>query len=183
MGRAAVSGLDPAEHVRLAWHVANTFHGVRDFESLVCEALLALVRGCEAFDSSRGVKPSSFLGPVIKHACISEKRRQKRLAREVALYVVTEEGEERERPDLPVVEPVAEQRVLDREVREAVRHLPDRERHIVERRYGLLDGIPAEGGAVAAEVGVCRQRVSQLEAKAVKALREKLETGGARIGA
>lgn len=169
-----MSALDPAAHVRIAWSVAGRYYDVPDFESVVCEGLLALVRACEAFDPSRGVKPSTFLFPCIENACRSELRRQRRQAREVALYVVTNEGEEVERHDLPVIEPVAEQRVLEREVREAVERLPERERHIVERRYGLRDGEPAEGSAVAAEVGVCRQRVSQLEAKAVRTLRRRL---------
>ena len=171
------SALDPVAHVGLAWKIAAGFRYVPDFDSLVCEALLALIRGAESFDPTRGHRPSTFLVPVIRHACVSEVRRQRKFLREVPLYVVTAEGEEMERPDLPAVEPVAEERVLAREVREAVRRLPDRERHIVERRYGLGGSEPATGETVAAEVGVCRQRVSQLEAKAVRGLRGQLTAG------
>ena len=164
--------LDPVAHIALAWKVANSFRNVPDFESVACEALLALIHGAEAFDPSRGYRPSTFLVTVIRHACLSEVRRQRKRAREIPLYFVDETGEERERPDLPVVDPVAEQRVLAREVREAVERLPDRERLIVERRYGLHDGEPATAREVGQVVGLCQQRVAQIGARAEERLRQ-----------
>ncbi len=174
------SAIDPVAHVGLAWKIAAGFRYVPDFDSLVCEALLALIRGAESFDPSRGHRPSTFLVPVIRHACVSEVRRQRKFLREVPLYVVTAEGEEMERPDLPAVEPVAEERVLAREVREAVERLPERERLIVERRYGLRDGEPASAKAVAEAVGLCHQRVAQVAARGVERLRREMTRTGRR---
>ena len=164
--------IDPVEHVNLAWKEANRFHNVLDFETLAAEALLALIRGAAAFDESLGNKPASFLGPVIHNACLSEWRRQKKLRREVALYVVSAEGEEMERPDLPTVEPDAEHRVLAREVREAVERLPERERLIVERRYGLHDGDPVTGREVGEILGLSQQRAEQIRRQAERRLRK-----------
>ena len=174
MGTAAVRGLDPAEHAGLAWSIAARYMNVADPESVVAAALLALVRVAPLFDPGRGCRPSTFLGPVLVNACRDEWRRQRRVAREVPLYVVTAEGEEMERPDLPAVEPVAEERVLAREVREAVERLPERERLIVERRYGLRNGEPATAREVGEVVGLSQQRVAQIGAKAESRLRKEM---------
>ena len=166
--------LDPCDHTKLAWSIAAKYLNVPDHEAVVAVALLALVRSAQAFDETLGHRPSSFLVPVIKNAVLDEARRQRKQRREVPLYIVNPDGEEKDRPDLPVVEPVAVQRVLDREVREAVEKLPERERQIVEARYGLGDGEPATAGQVADEVGLSRQRVTQVAARGVRRLRERL---------
>ena len=69
--------LDPADHTKLAWSIAAKFFNVPDHEAVVCEAMLALVRGAQAFDETLGYRPSSFLMPVIRFACLSEARRQR----------------------------------------------------------------------------------------------------------
>ena len=166
--------LDPAAHVALAWREANRYWSVHDFENVACEALLALVRACERFEPERGLKPSSYLVPCIANAVKDEVRRQRKRQREVALYVVTAEGDEQERPDLPVVEPVAVQRVLDREVREAVERLPERERLILTKRFGLEDGEPATAKAVGEAVGLSHQGVAKVAARGVERLRQRL---------
>jgi DNA-directed RNA polymerase sigma subunit (sigma70/sigma32) len=41
--------------------------------------------------------------------------------------------------------------------------LPERSRRVIEFRYGLSDGVPGTADAVAAELGVARERVRQIE--------------------
>ena len=69
----------------------------------------------------------------------------------------------------------AEIALRDSRVRAAVASLPDRERRIVEFRYGLADGEVWALEAIARELGVTRERVRQLERAALDKLEEALD--------
>jgi RNA polymerase primary sigma factor len=56
------------------------------------------------------------------------------------------------------------------EIAAAVRHLPDRERLIVQSRLGLLDGPPRTLEDLGRELGLTRERVRQLETRALRRL-------------
>jgi len=68
----------------------------------------------------------------------------------------------------------AEVAFRDSRVRAAVSDLPERERRIVELRYGLADGEIWALEAIAKELGVTRERVRQLERNALKKLQDAL---------
>ena len=53
---------------------------------------------------------------------------------------------------------------------ERLRSLPERGRHVIELRYGLRDGIARTADAVAAELGVTRERARQIELHALRKL-------------
>lgn len=56
-------------------------------------------------------------------------------------------------------------------VRGLLEHLDPRSRHVIERRFGLGDDRDLTLCEVGEEIGVCRERVRQLEAKALAKLR------------
>lgn len=60
-----------------------------------------------------------------------------------------------------------------RQLEEAFKELTDREAKILELRYGLVDGKPRTLEEVADIFGVTRERVRQVEAKAIKKLRKR----------
>jgi RNA polymerase primary sigma factor len=55
-------------------------------------------------------------------------------------------------------------------VRDVVKRLPERERRVVELRFGLADGEPWPLEAIGRELGLTRERVRQLEATALTKL-------------
>jgi RNA polymerase primary sigma factor len=67
-------------------------------------------------------------------------------------------------------EEVAE-RQTSAEVREALRSLSERERMVLVLRFGLLDGRERTLAEVSKELGVTRERVRQIEGKALRKLR------------
>ena len=90
-----------------------------------------------------------------------------------------EEGEEAELgtvlADLnsPQPEFIANQRILRHQVREIVDELPPRDRKIVTLRFGLLTGIPKTLAEVAKEFGISRERVRQIQERALERIRAK----------
>lgn len=67
-------------------------------------------------------------------------------------------------------EELADRRLLRREIDEALRALPQREREIIELRYGLQDGQPHSLKDLAVRFGVSRERIRQIEARGLEAL-------------
>lgn len=65
----------------------------------------------------------------------------------------------------------AEAAMLTEGLREAVATLPDRQRRIIELRYGLNDGQYRTLEQVGLTMGVTRERIRQLEAEALRKLR------------
>ena len=68
----------------------------------------------------------------------------------------------------------AEQGLRDRRVREVLAQLPERERYIVERRFGLGEKQGASLEAIGKELGLTRERVRQLERDALRVLTREL---------
>lgn len=69
------------------------------------------------------------------------------------------------------VEEVAELRDLRDRIHEALEHLTQRERRVLELRFGLTDGRTRTLEEVGREFGRTRERIRQIEAKALKRLR------------
>jgi RNA polymerase primary sigma factor len=75
----------------------------------------------------------------------------------------------------------AEWMVLRAQLRELIAELPERERYIIQRRYGLLDDAPQTLEAIGEELGITRERIRQVEATTLKLLREAAEERGWQI--
>ncbi len=75
--------------------------------------------------------------------------------------------------DDTVVEPVdaASKQLLREQVRNVLQFLSDRERQVLEMRFGLMDGRDHTLEEVGRQFGVTRERIRQIEAKALRKLR------------
>lgn len=99
----------------------------------------------------------------------------------VSLYTPVGTGEDKEDSLLcdfiPSQEPTPEEELLKSELKELVRDvvdtvlINDREKKIIKLRFGLTDGIPRTLEQVAAHYGVTRERVRQIESKAIRKIR------------
>ena len=57
-------------------------------------------------------------------------------------------------------------------LRKAIERLPERNRHVLVRRYGLDDREPATLAELSEELGVSRERVRQLQREAERMIQE-----------
>ncbi|GAB4464119.1 MAG: RNA polymerase sigma factor RpoS [Burkholderiaceae bacterium] len=69
-------------------------------------------------------------------------------------------------------------REIERLVRDWLERLPDKQRTVVERRYGLNGFEPATLEDIAAELGLTRERVRQIQQEALQRLRRSLLARG-----
>jgi RNA polymerase primary sigma factor len=97
--------------------------------------------------------------------------------RPISLETPTDEDEESEIGDFvedtrsPAPSTLTEQEMLREHMANALGKLPEREAHILQLRYGLLDGEMHTLEEVGKAIGVTRERVRQLEAQALNRLR------------
>ena len=63
-------------------------------------------------------------------------------------------------------------RIIRDQLMEILRELPEKERKIIEMRNGLADGIYHTLEDVGREFGVTRERIRQIEAKALEKMRQ-----------
>jgi RNA polymerase primary sigma factor len=82
-----------------------------------------------------------------------------------SLYGDMIEDENSEQPDLVLAE-----MLRTAELQSALERLSDRMRHVLELRFGLTGGIPKTLEEVGSELGVTRERVRQLESRALREL-------------
>jgi RNA polymerase primary sigma factor len=74
--------------------------------------------------------------------------------------------------ELPTPTDFASQQLLRRDLVEALNHLNERERRIIDLRYGLADGQRRTLEEVGRALGMTRERARQIEAEALRRLRQ-----------
>jgi RNA polymerase primary sigma factor len=72
--------------------------------------------------------------------------------------------------DGPLPEEVVELSLRSQALQEALRSLPERERHVLVLRYGLADGEPRTLEEIGRRLGLTRERVRQIELDSLKRL-------------
>jgi len=73
---------------------------------------------------------------------------------------------------IPRPEDEATQALLSQQIRGLINTLPERERQVIELRFGLDNGTGRTLEEVSQELGITRERVRQIELKALKILRD-----------
>lgn len=74
--------------------------------------------------------------------------------------------------ELPTPTDFASQQLLRRDLAQALNHLNERERRIIDLRYGLADGQRRTLEEVGKALGMTRERARQIEAEALRRLRQ-----------
>ncbi len=168
----------------IAGYMAGKFAGPGNCrEDLTSIAYVGLVKAMNSFDPARNVKPASYAARCIKNELLMYLRRDNRAIRTLSLEQPL--GHAGEGGDMRIGDVVSTddesvmRQVLAKEdkaeVQEAVKNLDDRERKMLEMRFGIRDGCTHTQAEVAAFFDITQSYVSKIEKKILKKMKNHLK--------
>ena len=163
-------------NLRLVISVVKSWKGSQPrFWEMVSDGNVSLMKIVDGFDYKRGYKFSTYAVNALKRNFTkSESDEQKLLAKEQSGYdelPVIDEGEDTQSDadaDAQLLE-------LQEFVHDLLKNLDPREAEILRRRQGIGNEDAATLKVVGGEVGVSKERVRQLQGRAIDNLRERLQ--------
>ena len=184
---------DQGRTIRIPVHMVETINRLSRVERVLQQELgrepsaeeIALEMGLLAEEDQRAIQYSRQQGEPVDPML---RRRLRRAASKVRRIVrVSQEPMSLETPvgseensslgdfieDETIPRPVdaAAQMLLREEIQQELKALTERERQVLEKRFGLKDGQARTLEEVGQEMGVTRERIRQIEAKALRKLR------------
>ena len=178
------------EHnLRLVAHITKKFESTGvDKDDLISIGTIGLIKAINTFNTGKGTKLATYAARCIENEILMHLRSTKNMRSEVSLYDpigTDKEGNEVALMDVlgtegdSVVESV-EAYYEQKQLLEKVGTLENRERYVLQLRYGLFNGFRRTQREIAKKLGISRSYVSRIEKKAIQKLTQELADGGNR---
>lgn len=173
------------EHnLRLVAHIIKKYYSSQsDQDDLVSIGTIGLIKAVNTFDSSKGIRLSSYAARCIENEVLMFFRNGKKSAQDVSMNEPIDTDKEGNTLTLMDVMSTEDNIVDDLDIKiksEQLRKylvevLTPRERIIIELRYGLNGNRPLTQREVAQRLKISRSYVSRIEKKALLTLRKRFE--------
>ncbi len=173
------------EHnLRLVAYIAKRFENTgANIEELISIGTVGLMKAVSTFNKDKNIKLATYASRCIENEILMFIRKTSAQKKEISIdepLSVDWDGNELLLSDVlgseaDVVIKDMEEDEERRMLREAVSDLSDRERIIIEMRYGLADGKELTQKEVADTLGISQSYISRLEKRIMTRLRHKLE--------
>lgn len=172
-------------NLRLVAHVAKKYGNSNvDQDDLISIGTIGLIKGINSFDVEKGSRLSTYVSRCIDNEILMHLRATKKLGAEVALNepigkdkddnVVT--LEEVLEADVRGVDEIIDLKMKIKKLYEKVKTiLKDREKMIIELRFGLNGQKPKTQNEIAKMIGISRSYVSRIETKAISKLAKEIK--------
>ena len=173
------------EHnLRLVAYIAKKFENTgANIEELISIGTVGLIKAISTFNIDKNIKLATYAARCIENGILMFIRKSATHKREISIdepLSVDWDGNELLLSDIlgsdaDIVTKDMEEDEERKIVREAVADLCERERIIVELRFGLIDGRELTQKEVADALGISQSYISRLEKKIMSRLRKKIE--------
>ena len=172
------------EHnLRLVAHVVRkyTVPGLTQ-DDLVSVGTLGLIKAVNTYKPDAKTPLSTYAARCIENEVLMQLRAAKKRRNDVSLtdpIGMDGEGNDISFQDIlgtpgDMVEDAAIRHMNMQQVRSALKKLPQRERAVLEMRYGLLGGRPLLQHEVASKMGISRSFISRIETHAIALIRDEI---------
>ncbi|KKM09282.1 RNA polymerase sigma 70 [Clostridiales bacterium PH28_bin88] len=168
------------EHnLRLVAHICKKFEGTgEDNDDMISIGTIGLIKAINTFNPAKGTKLATYAARCIENEILMHLRSIKKLRGEVSLYDpigVDKEGNEITLIDVlgtegDVVTEMVENGFEQQRIIRHMQRLSKREKHVLELRYGLVNGLRKTQREIAHRLGISRSYVSRIEKKAIEKL-------------
>ena len=173
------------EHnLRLVVYIAKRFENTgAGIEELVSIGTVGLIKAISTFNKDKNIKLATYASRCIENEILMFIRKSSAHRREVSIdepLSIDWDGNELLLSDIlgSEVDSISKRMEDDEErciIRDAVKNLNQRERVIIEMRYGLVSGQELTQKEVADLLGISQSYISRLEKKIMIELRKKIE--------
>ncbi len=172
-------------NLRLVAHVAKKYNSANaDQEDLISIGTIGLIKGINSFNISKGARLSTYISRCIENEILMYLRSTKKLGAEVYLedtigkdkddnsVTLKEVLENNEKNIEDEVDLKLKVKKLYNKIKEV---LKDREKTIIELRFGLNGDKPKTQKQIAKMMGISRSYVSRIETKAIGKLAQEFK--------
>ena len=169
-------------NLRLVAHIVKKYNTPeRETDDLISIGTIGLIKSIDTFDADKGIRLATYASRCIDNELLMMLRSGKKQSKEVYLYEpIGSDKEGNEINLLDIIESTDEDIVDTMELRSNINRLyslvtttlSEREREIIELRYGLNGHKEVTQREIADKLGISRSYVSRIEKKALKKLRE-----------
>jgi len=174
------------EHnLRLVAHITKKFESAgEEVDDLISIGTMGLIKAINTFNPDKGTRLATYAARCIENEILMHLRSKKKHRGEVSIYDpigMDKEGNEICLMDIlgtdrdTVIETV-EYYYDQASVKKHIKNLNNRERHVLEMRYGLLNGFRRTQKEIAKKLGISRSYVSRIEKKAIEKLIKELNS-------
>lgn len=187
---AAMQAGDESARARLIEHnLRLVAHVVRKYtvpgltqDDLVSVGTLGLIKAVNTYKPDAKTPLSTYAARCIENEVLMQLRAAKKRRNDVSLtdpIGMDGEGNDISFQDIlgtpgDMVEDAAIRHMNMQQVRSALKKLPQRERAVLEMRYGLLGGRPLLQHEVASKMGISRSYISRIETHAIALIRDEI---------
>ncbi|MBQ3856254.1 MAG: RNA polymerase sporulation sigma factor SigE [Ruminococcus sp.] len=172
-------------NLRLVVYIAKKFESTGiGIEDLVSIGTIGLIKAVNTFCPTKNIKLATYASRCIENEILMFLRKSSQYRNDLSIdepLNIDYDGNELLLSDVlgtdeDVVNKGIETEAEREMIRGAVSELCDREREIMEMRFGLIDGKEKTQKQVAELIGISQSYISRLEKKIIRKLRVKLES-------
>ena len=167
------------KNLRLVAHIAKKYSNNNNLDDLISIGTIGLIKGINSFNSSKGVKLSTYVSRCIDNEILMYMRSTKKLNSEIFLNEPIGRDKDDNIVTLQEILENNEKNIEDsvdlklkinllKEKMNTI--LTDREKYILNMRFGLLGTKPQTQNQIADTLNISRSYVSRIETKAIEKL-------------
>jgi len=173
------------EHnLRLVAHVVKKYENSgEDIEDLISIGTIGLIKAIDTFSHQHGVRLATYAARCIDNEVLMHLRNLKKNKQEISMYDPI--GYDKEGNEIALIDILTmdneildevEFKIQSEQIKEKLDKLSERERQVIEMRYGIFSGIKETQRDIAKKMGISRSYVSRIEKKALKRLINELNS-------
>jgi len=184
-GDLVAKGTLVERNLRLVAHIVKKFsYAGKDVDDLISIGTVGLIKAIDSFDTSKGTRLATYAARCIENEILMLIRNNKKTKGDAYLQDpigIDKEGNEISLMDILssdgncIFETVENKMQIKRLYDKINFALMDREKIIIQMRYGLLDSNPRTQREIALILGISRSYVSRIEKRALKRLNRELK--------
>ena len=185
-GDLLAKGVLVERNLRLVAHIVKKYsYPGKDVDDLISIGTVGLIKGIDSFDISKGTRLATYVSRCIENEVLMLIRNNKKTKGEV--YLQDPIGTDKEGKDISLIDvlssdedsiiDIVERKIQIKQLYNKINiDLKDREKTVIQMRYGLLDGNPRTQREIALILGISRSYVSRIEKRALKRLNKGLDS-------